>query len=64
MTNNDTFISVNDEFNPRLIDHLKSLSVVQLGEKCTHPGPIWNRSQYALIIPAIHEYHAPVSIYA
>ena len=34
-TNNDTFISINDELKPRLIDSLKSVSVVTPGEKCT-----------------------------
>ena len=32
-TNNDTFISINDELKPRLIDQFKSLSVVTPGEK-------------------------------
>ena len=32
--NNDTFISINDELKPKLIDHLKSMSVVKKGEKC------------------------------
>ncbi|MGH9982830.1 MAG: alpha/beta hydrolase [Nitrososphaeraceae archaeon] len=43
-TNNDTFISINDELKPRLIDILKSLPVVTPGEKCTFdnlPCPIW-----------------------
>ena len=50
-TNNDTFISINDELKPRLIDNLKSVSVVTPGEKCNGlegPCPIWIRSQYAL----------------
>ena len=43
-TNNDTFISINDELKPRLIDLLKSLIVVTPGEKClapANPCPIW-----------------------
>ncbi len=32
-TNNDTFISINDELKPRLIENLKSLSVVTPGGK-------------------------------
>ena len=49
-TNNDTFISINDELKPRLIDNLKSVSVVTPGEKCNVgvTCPIWIRSQYAL----------------
>ena len=50
-TNNDTFISINDELKPRLIDNLKSVSVVTPGEKCNGlkgPCPIWLTSQYAL----------------
>ncbi|MFL6318297.1 MAG: alpha/beta hydrolase family protein [Nitrososphaeraceae archaeon] len=50
-TNNDTFVSINDELKPILIDNLKSLSVIIVtpGNKCsTHPCPIWARSQAAL----------------
>lgn len=50
-TNNDTFISINDELKPRLIDILKSLPVVTPPEKCTFdnlPCPIWIASQYTL----------------
>ncbi len=50
-TNNDTFISINDELKPRLIDNLKSVSVVTPGEKCNvlkGACPIWISSQYAL----------------
>ncbi|MGB7883287.1 MAG: alpha/beta fold hydrolase [Nitrososphaeraceae archaeon] len=32
--NNDTFISINDELKPRLIDQLRSASVVTQDEKC------------------------------
>jgi hypothetical protein len=48
--NNDTFISINDELKPRLIDRLKSLSVVIPGKKCTETGtcPIWLRSHLTL----------------
>jgi uncharacterized protein len=48
--NNDTFISINDELKPRLIDRLKSLSVVIPGKKCTEIGtcPIWLRSHFTL----------------
>ena len=51
-TNNDTVISINDELKPRLIDNLKSLSVVTPGEKCialANPCPIWLTSQYSSI---------------
>ena len=51
-TNNDTFISINDELKPRLIENLKSLSVVTPGEKClalANPCPIWLTSQYSSI---------------
>jgi len=50
-TNNDTFISINDELKPRLIDNLKSVSVVTPGEKCNFlkgACPIWIKSQLAL----------------
>jgi uncharacterized protein len=48
--NNDTFISINDELKPRLIDILKSVSVVTPGEKCLAGlCPIWHRSQYSSI---------------
>ena len=50
-TNNDTFISINDELKPRLIDNLKSVSVVTPGEKCNllkGACPIWIKSQLAL----------------
>jgi hypothetical protein len=47
-TNNDTFISINDELKPRLIYYLKSLPVVTPGEKClAGPCPIWITSHYA-----------------
>jgi pimeloyl-ACP methyl ester carboxylesterase len=48
--NNDTFISINDELKPKLIDQQKSVSVVKKGEKCnaTHdPCPIWVTSLYS-----------------
>lgn len=51
-SNNDTFISINDELQPRLIDFLKSLSVVRPEEKCTANNlacPTWVASAYSLI---------------
>jgi hypothetical protein len=46
--NNDTFISINDELKPRLIDQLKSASVVTQDERCgLKPFPIWLKSQYS-----------------
>jgi uncharacterized protein len=49
-TDNDTFISINDELKPRLVEVFESLSVVTPDEKCTniYACPIWLRSQYAL----------------
>ena len=48
--NNDTFISINDELKPRLIDQLRSASVVTQHEKCgLKPCPIWLKSQYSAI---------------
>jgi pimeloyl-ACP methyl ester carboxylesterase len=48
--NNDTFISINDELKPRLIDQLRSASVVTQDEKCgLKPCPIWLKSQYSAI---------------
>ena len=49
--NNDTFISIIDELKPRLIDQLKSLSVVTPGEKCSglKPCPIWLTSHFSSI---------------
>ena len=49
--NKDTFISINDELKPRLIDGLNSLSVVTPGKKCTAliGCPIWFKSHYSLI---------------
>lgn len=49
--NNDTFISINDELKPRLMNQAKSLAVVTPGEKCNGlrgPCPIWINSQYSL----------------
>src|SRR5215211_105394 len=53
-TNNDTFISINDELKPRLINRFNSLSVVTPGKRCTGPDvlegcPIWVKSHYPLI---------------
>ena len=48
--NNDTFISINDELKPRLIDQLRSGSVVTQNEKCgLKPCPIWLKSQYSAL---------------
>jgi alpha-beta hydrolase superfamily lysophospholipase len=48
--NNDTFISINGELKPRLIDQLRSASVVTQGEKCgLKPCPIWIKSQFSAI---------------
>ena len=52
--NNDTFISINDELKPKLIEYLKSLSVVTQGKKCKAVGevcPFWLRSKYSSIPP-------------
>ena len=49
--NNDTFVSINDELKPRLIDFLKAASVAMPGETCTAKNPacpIWVASHYAL----------------
>ena len=42
-TNNDTFISINDELKPRLIDRIDRASVVNL------PCSTWVASHYSLI---------------
>jgi uncharacterized protein len=48
--NDDTFISINDELKPRLVDQLRSASVAAEGEKCgLKPCPIWLKSQYSAI---------------
>ena len=50
--NNDTFVSIDDELKPRLIERLKSLSVVTPGEKCVIAVcPILLKSHYALQPP-------------
>jgi uncharacterized protein len=49
--NNDTFISINGELKPRLMDQAKSLAVIKPDEKCNGlkgPCPIWINSQYSL----------------
>jgi pimeloyl-ACP methyl ester carboxylesterase len=48
-TDNDTFISINDELKPKLVENFESVSVVTPG-KCMELGgcPIWLRSHYAL----------------
>jgi predicted esterase len=49
-TDNDTFISINDELKPKLVENFELASVVTPGEKCTEIAgcPIWLRSEYAL----------------
>ena len=47
-TNNDAYISINNELKPKLIAQVKSLSVVTPGKKCTGTCPIWIRSHDAL----------------
>jgi uncharacterized protein len=49
-TNNDEFISINDELKPVLVKRYKSFSIVIPGEKCSDIAacPIWLRSHYAL----------------
>ena len=49
--NNDTFININDELKPRLLDKLESMSVVKTDEMCNGlvvPCSIWINSQYSL----------------
>jgi uncharacterized protein len=46
--NNDTFISINDELKPILVEQLQSLFVVTPGKKCTGLYPIWVKSHLAL----------------
>jgi hypothetical protein len=48
--NKDTFININDELKPRLIEEFNTLSVVKHGEKCNFgkPCPIWIESHYSL----------------
>lgn len=48
-TNNDNFISINDELKPALVEEFESASVVIPGEKCTGNCPIWVGSHYAMI---------------
>jgi predicted esterase len=49
-TDNDTFISINDELKPRLVEMFESLSDMTPSKECTNifACPIWLRSQYAL----------------
>src|SRR5712691_922495 len=47
-TNNDAYISINNELKPKLIAQVKSLSVVTPAKKCTGTCPIWVRSHDAL----------------
>ena len=47
---NNTFISINYKLKPRLIDQLRSASIVTQDEKCgLKPCPIWLESQYTAI---------------
>lgn len=45
---NDAFININNELKPRLIDLVKSMSVVTPNKKCISRCPIWIRSHYSL----------------
>ena len=46
---NNTFISINDELKPRLIDLFNSVSIVTANEKCIKsPCPVWINSHYSL----------------
>ncbi|MDF0681834.1 MAG: prolyl oligopeptidase family serine peptidase [Candidatus Nitrosocosmicus sp.] len=49
--NNDTSISIDEELKPRLIDRIKSISVVTPGEKCDPgpPCPMNIKSEFSLI---------------
>lgn len=49
---NDTFISIENELKPRLLEKLKPYSVVSTGEKCNAligPCPIWLNSHFTLV---------------
>jgi uncharacterized protein len=49
-TNNDTYLDIDNELKPILLENLKLQSVVRPGDKCTatKPCPIWLKSTYAL----------------
>jgi predicted esterase len=49
--NNDTFVSIDEELKPRLVNSFKSLSVVTPGKKCTPGGicPIMTKSTFSSI---------------
>jgi uncharacterized protein len=49
-TNNDTYLDIDDELKPLLLENIKLQSVASAGEKCTgdKPCPIWVKSTYAL----------------
>ena len=48
-TNNDVYVDIDKELKPRLIENVKSLSLVKSGEKCIgSPCPIWFKAGYAL----------------
>jgi predicted esterase len=49
-TNNDTYLDIDNELKPILLENIKLRSAVGPGEKCTanKPCPIWVKSTYAL----------------
>jgi pimeloyl-ACP methyl ester carboxylesterase len=49
-TNNDTYLDIDNELKPILLENYKLQSVVSPDEKCTasKPCPIWRQSMYAL----------------
>ena len=49
-TNNDTYLDIDNELKPILLENIKLQSVARAGEKCTgdKPCPIWVKSTYAL----------------
>jgi hypothetical protein len=49
-TNNDTYLDINNELEPILLENYKLQSVVRPEEKCiaSKPCPIWRQSMYAL----------------
>ncbi len=47
-TNNDDFISIDDEFKPALVERFESITKMVPGEKCTGICTIWLRSHDAI----------------
>jgi uncharacterized protein len=50
-TNNDVYVDIDKELKPKLLENIKSFSVVKSGEKCIGIGkscPIWVRAGFAL----------------